>query len=209
MATLLILGLIALLVLGFPIGISMGIVSVYYLIREGIPLEIAIQQMYQGTNVFVLLAIPLFMVASSLMNQGTITERLINLCDSLLGHVRGGLAHVNVLVSMIFAGMSGSALADTAGIGGILIPEMIKQGYDKDFTVAVTADFLRHRPHHPAEHPHGPDRGHGGCVRGPDVPRGSHARLFVYCSAAAPSCHHLRQKTVSCQGAGAAGPNGA
>ena len=82
MATLLILGLIALLVLGFPIGISMGIVSVYYLISEGIPLEIAIQQMYQGTNVFVLLAIPLFMVASSLMNQRTITERLINLCDS-------------------------------------------------------------------------------------------------------------------------------
>ncbi|MGI6034463.1 MAG: TRAP transporter large permease [Limnochordia bacterium] len=139
MAALLVLGLIALLVLGFPIGISMGIVSIYYLIREGIPLEIAIQQMYQGTNVFVLLAIPLFMVASSLMNHGTITDRLVNLCDSFLGHIRGGLAHVNVLVSMIFAGMSGSALADTAGIGGVLIPEMIKQGYDKDFTVAVTA----------------------------------------------------------------------
>ena len=139
MAALLILGLLALLVLGFPIGISMGIISIYYLVREGIPLEIAIQQMFQGTNVFVLLAIPLFMIASSTMNHGTITERLINLCDSLLGHIRGGLAHVNVLVSMIFAGMSGSALADTAGIGGILIPEMIKQGYDKDFTVAVTA----------------------------------------------------------------------
>lgn len=139
MASLLVLGLIVLLVLGFPIGVSMGIVSVYYLIKEGIPLEIAIQQMYQGTNVFVLLAIPLFMVASNLMNYGAITERLINFCDSLLGHIRGGLAQVNVLVSMIFAGMSGSALADTAGIGGVLIPEMIKQGYDKDFTVAVTA----------------------------------------------------------------------
>ena len=90
-------------------------------------------------KLFPLLAVPFFLLLGSLMNVGGITEILVKLSYSLVGHIKGGLGHVNVLVSMLFAGLSGSAAADTAGIGAMLIPAMEKAGYDKDFSVAITA----------------------------------------------------------------------
>ncbi len=98
-----------------------------------------IQKMFNGLNSFTLLAVPLFILAANLMNEGEITEKLIDCCNSLVGHLRGGLAYSNVLVSMIFAGISGSSQADTAGVGKIFIPAMEKQGYDKGTSVGVTA----------------------------------------------------------------------
>ena len=95
--------------------------------------------MFNGLNSFTLLAVPLFILAANLMNEGEITEKLIDCCNSLVGHLRGGLAYSNVLVSMIFAGISGSSQADTAGVGKIFIPAMEKQGYDKGTSVGVTA----------------------------------------------------------------------
>jgi tripartite ATP-independent transporter DctM subunit len=95
--------------------------------------------MYNGMNSFVLLAVPLFLLAGNIMNNARITDRLITLAKLLVGHIKGAMAHVNVIVSMLFAGISGSSTADAAGIGTILIPSMIKQEYPKNFTVAVTA----------------------------------------------------------------------
>lgn len=139
MAFALVLGLIGLLLVGVPVGIALALMSVGYLLFEQIPAQIVIQQMYQGTNIYVLLAVPLFMAAGALMNEGAITERLVELCDRTVGHIRGGLAHVNIMVSMVFAEMSGSSLADSAGVGRALIPEMKRKGYSADFSGAVTA----------------------------------------------------------------------
>lgn len=95
--------------------------------------------MFNGLNSFTLLAVPLFILAANLMNEGEITEKLIDCCNALVGRFRGGLAYANVLVSMVFAGISGSSQADTAGVGKILIPAMEKDGYDKGTSVGVTA----------------------------------------------------------------------
>ena len=95
--------------------------------------------MLKSYNSFLLLAIPFFMLAANLMNAAGITEKLINLSRALVGHLPGGLGHVNVLVSMLFAGISGSSTAEAAGVGGVLIPAMKKQGYDTPFTVALIA----------------------------------------------------------------------
>ena len=86
-----------------------------------------------------MLAVPFFMLLGQLMNSGGITDRLVNVSDVWVGHIRGGLGHVNVMVSMLFAGLSGSAAADTAGIGSLMIPTMLRSGFDKPFTVAITA----------------------------------------------------------------------
>ncbi len=104
-----------------------------------IPNSVVFTKMFNGLNSFTLLAVPLFILAANLMNEGSISDRLIDVCKSSVGHVRGGLAHANILVSMIFAGISGSSQADTAGVGKILIPAMEKQGYDKGTAVGVTA----------------------------------------------------------------------
>ena len=104
-----------------------------------IPNTVVFSKMFNGLNSFTLLAVPLFILAANLMNEGKITEKLINCCNALVGHFRGGLAYSNVLVSMIFAGISGSSQADTAGVGKIFIPAMEKQGYDKGTSVGVTA----------------------------------------------------------------------
>ena len=114
--------------------------------------------MFNGLNSFTLLAVPLFILAANLMNEGEITEKLIDCCNSLVGHLRGGLAYSNVLVSMIFAGISGSSQADTAGVGKIFIPAMEKQGYDKGTSVGVTAASSNIRFHYPSKY-------HHGCIR--------------------------------------------
>jgi tripartite ATP-independent transporter DctM subunit len=95
--------------------------------------------MLKSYNSFVLLAVPFFMLSANLMNSAGVTERLMDLSRTMVGQFPGGLDHVNVLVSMIFAGISGSSTAEAAGIGGVMIPAMKRQGYDTNFTVALTA----------------------------------------------------------------------
>jgi tripartite ATP-independent transporter DctM subunit len=128
-----------LVILGVPIAFGLGISSLVVCLLLGLPITTLINQTFHGINSFVLLAVPFFLIAGNLMNLGGVTDRLTRLSRCLVGHIRGGLGHVNVLVSMIFAGLSGSAAADTAGVGAVLIPAMLKSGFDKPFTVAITA----------------------------------------------------------------------
>lgn len=127
------------LALGVPVAFSLGISSLVYFIGNGMSLYMFAQRFFAGLNSFTLLCIPGFVLCGSLMNQGGITERLIGFVNKLVGHITGGLAIANVGVSMLFAGISGTALADTVSVGGVLIPAMKKEGYDADFSCAVTA----------------------------------------------------------------------
>lgn len=127
------------LALGVPVAFSLGISSLVYFIGNDMSLYMFAQRFFAGLNSFTLLCIPGFVFAGALMNQGGITERLIGFCNKIVGHITGGLAIANVVASMIFAGISGTALADTVSVGGILIPAMKKEGYDADFSCAVTA----------------------------------------------------------------------
>lgn len=141
MTPLAIVGLFVILIfIGVPIAFVIGIVSLLGIMSiPMIPNLTVFMKMFNGLNSFVLLAIPLFILAANIMNRGKITEMLVNFCIALVGNIRGGLAHANILVSMIFAGVSGSSQADTAGVGKMLIPAMIDTGYDKETTVGVTA----------------------------------------------------------------------
>jgi tripartite ATP-independent transporter DctM subunit len=137
----LIVGLFVLLIfLGVPIAFVIGLISLIGIAAiPFVPNVTVFMKMFNGLNSFVLLAIPLFILAANIMNQGQITKMLVDFCIALVGNIRGGLAHANILVSMIFAGVSGSAQADTAGVGKMLIPAMINTGYDKETSVGVTA----------------------------------------------------------------------
>ncbi|MCC8191082.1 MAG: TRAP transporter large permease [Planctomycetes bacterium] len=141
MSGLLLVGLFVVMIfLGIPIAFVIGIVSLIGV--AGIPFTpnmTVFMKMFNGLNSFVLLAIPLFVLAANLMNSGNITKMLVDFCIALVGPIRGGLAHANILVSMIFAGVSGSSQADTAGVGKMLIPAMIDTGFDKETAVGVTA----------------------------------------------------------------------
>ncbi len=139
MAGLLFISFIVLIFLGVPVAFSLGVSSLLYLIIADIPLSIIPQRMFGGLNSFTLLCIPGFILAGNLMNAGGITDRIIHFANSLLGHIRGGLGLANVGASMGFAGISGTALADTASIGSVMIPSMKKQGYGAGFSSAVTA----------------------------------------------------------------------
>lgn len=130
---------VVLLFLGLPIAFCLGISSAVYLWLADIPLVIIPQKMYSGMDVFVLLCIPGFILAGNLMNRGGITDRIVGFCNALVGHIRGGLGLANIVASMIFAGISGTAVADTASLGAVLIPAMKKEGYEADFSCAVTA----------------------------------------------------------------------
>jgi tripartite ATP-independent transporter DctM subunit len=127
--------------LGLPIGHSMIVASIFYLLLSGLDLGTAAEQILNGLfSSYVLLAIPLFILAADLMNIGTLTDRLLNFCLVLVGRFRGGLGHVNVVANMIFAGMSGSAIADAVGIGRIIIGMMTKEGrYPVAYAGAITA----------------------------------------------------------------------
>ncbi|MBZ0229104.1 MAG: TRAP transporter large permease, partial [Bauldia sp.] len=130
---------LVLVFLGVPVGIAMIFVAMGYYYATGMGLAFAVQQMTDGLNSFPLLAIPLFILAASLMNATSITSHLFGFAKSLVGHVRGGLGHVNVLASVFFSGMSGSAVADAGGLGQLEIKAMRDAGYDDDFSGAVTA----------------------------------------------------------------------
>ena len=130
---------LVMLILGVPIAFSLGFSSLFYLFANGIPLTVIAQKFYAGMDSFTLLCIPGFMLAGALMNGGGITKRILNFCNSFLGHFRGSLALVNIVASMVFAGISGTAIADVCSLGSMLIPAMVEDGYDDDFSVAVTA----------------------------------------------------------------------
>jgi len=121
------------------IGFSLILSSILVMLVEDLPLTSVINQMYSNINSFTLLAVPFFMFLGRILNAGSITDRLLNVANASVGHVRGGLGQVNVFVSMVFASLSGSAAADTASVGSILIPAMKKAGYDPAFAVALTA----------------------------------------------------------------------
>ncbi|MBR2209295.1 MAG: TRAP transporter large permease [Synergistaceae bacterium] len=126
--------------IGVPIAFALGIISFTGIAcMPAIPNTVVFTKMFNGLNSFTLLAVPLFILAANLMNEGGITEKLIECICDLVGHKKGGLAYANVLVSMVFAGISGSSQADTSGVGKIFIPAMEKQGYDKGTSVGVTA----------------------------------------------------------------------
>ena len=127
------------LILRFPIAFSLGLACLVFVFFKGIPLVILPLKMYSGIDVFVLLSIPGFILAGNLMNHGGLTEKIIGFSNHLVGHIRGGLGLANVGSSMIFAGISGTAVADTASIGSIMIPAMKKEGYPSAFSCAITA----------------------------------------------------------------------
>jgi C4-dicarboxylate transporter DctM subunit len=127
------------LVIGLPVAVTLGVSSLSYLLVMGIPPVVMPQKMYAGMDVFVLLSIPGFILAGNLMNRGGITERIIRFANSLVGWIRGGLGLTNVGASMLFGGITGTAVADAASIGGVMIPGMKKAGYPADFSAAVTA----------------------------------------------------------------------
>lgn len=129
---------VLMLVAGVPIAYALGLASLLTMWQAGIPLALFVQQMYQGINSFVLLAVPFFLLAGILMNLGEITDRLVHMANALFGRIRGSLAVVNVVANILMGGLSGSSVADVAGLGSILIPAMIKQGYPREFTVALT-----------------------------------------------------------------------
>ncbi len=127
--------------IGTPIGYSIILGSLVYLGMGAMDLALAGEKILQGLyKSFVLLAVPLFITAANIMNAGTISERLLNFCIAAVGRFRGGLGHVNVVASLIFSGMSGSAVADAAGIGKIIIEMMTKDGrYKPGLAAAITA----------------------------------------------------------------------
>ena len=128
-----------LLALRCPIAIALFLSSLFYLLSKGMNLAIIPQTMIEGVNSYTLLAVPLYIFVGELMNSTGITNRIFNFALALMGHVRGGLGHVNVLGSMIFAGISGSATADAAGLGRVEIKAMEESGYRTEFAAAITA----------------------------------------------------------------------
>ena len=139
--TYLFLPFIVFLLLGVPIAFSLGLASTFFLFLSGtrIPPLILVTQMYGGIDSFALLALPMFVLTGELLNRLELTERLIEVARLIVGWIKGGLAHVNVVTSMFFAGISGSVLADAASIGPILIPAMVRERYPAAFSAAVTA----------------------------------------------------------------------
>ncbi|AOG09032.1 MAG: TRAP transporter large permease [Alphaproteobacteria bacterium] len=130
-----------LLLLGFPIVFGLIAAPGILLWLNGQERDIVLlyRNVYNGMDSFPLMAIPFFMLAGELMNRAGITMRLVEFAQAVIGHLRGGLAHVNILSSMLFAGLSGSAVADVSALGSMLIPAMEKQGYSRKFATAVTA----------------------------------------------------------------------
>ena len=127
-----------LLIIGVPVAFSIAAATLATLVYIGVPPIVVVQQVASGFGKVSLLAIPLFIFAGELMLRGGISERLISLASSLVGHLRGGLGQVSVVASTLFGGVSGSALADVSAIGSTMIPQMEKRGFSKDYAVDVT-----------------------------------------------------------------------
>lgn len=139
MSLVLLVVFVVLLILNVPVAFSLAIASLASVVYGGVPLTLVIQRMTNATDSFILLAIPFFILAGNLMARAGMSQALIDFADSLVGFIRGGLAQVNILTSMFFAGITGAAVADTSAVGSVLIPPMLRRGYDRDVTTAVTA----------------------------------------------------------------------
>ena len=137
--TVLLVTFMGLLVLGLPIAFCFIVSSFGYLLLTDFPLTLGAKLMSSGVSGYTLLAVPLYILAGELLNLGGITERIFEFANALVGRIRGGLGHVNVVASLIFSGMSGSSSADAAGLGRIEIEAMIKNGYGREFAAAITA----------------------------------------------------------------------
>ncbi|SDK06206.1 TRAP transporter large permease [Natronincola ferrireducens] len=127
------------LLIGVPVAFCLGLAALVMMGLQNFGFDVLVQKMVGGIDSFPLLAVPFFMLAGEIMNTGGIAKRIINLSNALVGHITGGLGLVNIVASMFFGGISGSSVADTAAIGGLLIPAMKEDGYDADFSAAVTA----------------------------------------------------------------------
>ncbi|MBU0780116.1 MAG: TRAP transporter large permease subunit, partial [Alphaproteobacteria bacterium] len=125
-------------VIGIPVAFAMGIAAASAFWYEGFPMLITFQRATAGVSVFSLLAIPFFVFAGEIMLHGGIAKRLVGLASALVGHFKGGLAMVNIFSSMLFGGISGSAVADISALGSLLVPVMKERGYRPDFAVNVT-----------------------------------------------------------------------
>jgi tripartite ATP-independent transporter DctM subunit len=128
------------ILLGVPVAFCLGLAAIAFIIvTEAMPFNILPTLMFGGIDSFPLMAIPFFIMAGDLMSRCGVLPRLVDLANSLVGHFKGGLAYVNILASMFFAGVTGVAVADTAAVGSMLVPSMIKQGYSRTFSAVVTA----------------------------------------------------------------------
>ena len=136
--TILCVSFMLLLILGVPVAFSIGLSSLATLLYEGLPLAVGFQQMISGMNPFSFLAIPFFIFAGEIMMYGGIADKIVDFAKSIAGHVRGGLGMSNVLACTLFGGASGSPVADVSAMGAVLIPQMVKEGYDVDYAVNVT-----------------------------------------------------------------------
>ncbi|HLR71643.1 MAG TPA: TRAP transporter large permease [Pseudogracilibacillus sp.] len=134
-----IISLFVFMLMGVPIAFAMGASALFYILVEGISLEIVTQRFFTSTQSFAFLAIPFFILMGSIMEHGGVAKRIINLADSLVRSLPGGLASVSVVTNMGMAGVSGSAAADAAAVGGVLMPEMKKKGYPASFSAALNA----------------------------------------------------------------------
>lgn len=130
---------VGLLVLGTPIAFCLAISSLFTILYMGMPPVIVVQRLNSGISAFALLAIPFFIYAGDVMVRGGIAEKLVKLAASMVGHMRGGLGQVNIVASTMFGGVSGSAVADASAVGGLMIPQMKKRGYDVDYAVNITS----------------------------------------------------------------------
>lgn len=133
--------MVAMICLNIPIAVALAVSAILgLLVMEGTSSLVTVAlDMYNGSTKFSLIAIPMFVLAGAIMNAGGITDRLINFVTCIIGFVRGGLAHVNIGVSLFFAEISGSAVADVAAMGSVMIPQMKKRGYSGAFSAAVTS----------------------------------------------------------------------
>jgi len=127
------------LALGVPVAFCLGLTSLAALVAADVPLKLMAQRMFTGIDSFPLMAVPFFVLAGELMNRGGTTRRIIDFANVLVGRIPGGLAHTNVVASMFFGGISGSAVADAAAIGTILVPGMVRKGFPAGFSAALTA----------------------------------------------------------------------
>jgi tripartite ATP-independent transporter DctM subunit len=130
---------VVLMFLNVPVSFALIAVSTIYTVVRGLPLDVVVHLMAASVDSFPLLAMPLFLIAANLMAYGGITDRILRMCQSLVGHVPGGMGHVNILASVMFAGMSGSAVADAGGLGTIELDMMQKAGHDMEFSAGITA----------------------------------------------------------------------
>lgn len=141
MLVVLVFGLMAFFIMiNLPVAFALGITSLVFLaVATNVPLIVVVQRLFLGVDSFTLLGVPLFIFVGILMNYTNLSQKIVDFCMALVGHLKGGLAMVNVVTSMFFAGISGTSMADTAAVGGVLIPAMIEKGYKPSFTGAVTA----------------------------------------------------------------------